>query len=208
MEIRKRWGMVGLVILLLGGWVVAAQPVSTTQPTSQPAVIDDDESRARLLRKLQGEEEGDVMTQLMRRMAEVTQRLDQQFDPGLTTQELQEKIISDLDLAIQQARKNLRRQKNSPQQSDSRTEGQTDQSNDQSTDQPGSSDSATQTGAAPGESLEPGSSGELRERRRQWGNLPERDREELLQGFTDDVQERFREQIRRYYEALSRPPEE
>ena len=52
------------------------------------------------------------------------------------------------------------------------------------------------------------SEGLLQELRRQWGNLPPRAREEILQGATEEMHDAFREQIFKYYEALSKRREE
>ena len=45
--------------------------------------------------------------------------------------------------------------------------------------------------------------GEFRESRRGWGHLPQRDRDELLQGIDEEFIEQYRPQIEQYYRALT-----
>ena len=56
-----------------------------------------------------------------------------------------------------------------------------------------------------GGKVEVGLRGALREARRQWGHLPPRDRDEILQAADEDIHDKYREQIERYYELLADP---
>ena len=44
--------------------------------------------------------------------------------------------------------------------------------------------------------------GDLQETRRSWGLLPQRERDEMIQGSSEGYIERYREWIERYYRAL------
>lgn len=162
----------------------------------------DDESRQRLIRKTQGDEADDVMGQILQRMQEAQQRLVQMLDPGEQTQGLQQKILEDLDLAIKQAQQNLRmKQAPQPSKSDPRDEGQAPDAEDMSAEAAGDP-ARGQAGEDEVEAIKPG---ELRERQRQWGNLPPRDRREMMQRADDESNPKYEEQIERYYEALAEP---
>ena len=56
-----------------------------------------------------------------------------------------------------------------------------------------------QSGAA-ADATAPG--GDLDARRRAWGHLPMRERDEILQGLSDQYLQRYRVWIERYYKAL------
>jgi hypothetical protein len=170
---------------------------------------EDDQSRQRLIRKTRGQTEDDVMDRISLLMQQAGRRLTERFDAGKKTQSLQRQVLEQLDLAIRQAKQNLRRLRSSAQQSaDQRREGQT-------SDGAQAEDDRRRNGAQPGDSESAGPSrddvdavraGVLKEARRQWGHLPPRDREEILQGIHEDVSDKYRERIERYYEALADTP--
>lgn len=191
----------------LAATVVLFAAASFAQTIPKPSDGDsktDDESRRRLIRKTQGADEDDVMIQAMRHMQDAQQRLADLLDPGADTQAIQQKILEDLDVAIKQAQQNLRMKKlPAPSKSDPRKEGETSDTDDGHAQEGGADPAAGQPGEA--DDVEAVKPGELRERQRQWGNLPPRDREELRQGVEDEFNEKYEDLIERYYESLAKP---
>lgn len=197
----KFFGIIGVLTLVVGftplsGWSQDGDSGSK------------DESKERLIRKARGESKDDVMARVILRMDEAGLNLFDRFDAGEKTQRLQRQVLKELDLAIRQAKKNMHKiSSTSKQKADQRKAG--DPAEDSDSEQgraKSASQSADQAGGGPGsDDVEAAKAGALRERRRQWGHLPPRDRDELRQGFSDDILEKYRRQIERYYKALSNP---
>ncbi len=191
-------------LMLVG--ILSGVPLAVVAQEEKPQ--DDDESKRRLIRKTRGESDNDVMVRIIDGMARAGHRLGESFDAGEATQAVQRQIVKDLDLAIRQARQNLRTRRSSAQsQGERRTEGETsDQPPDKgaqgkSGDEPSDSDPSGPGGG----NVEVGLKGALQEARRQWGHLPPRDRDEIMQGANEESHEKYREQIERYYELLADP---
>lgn len=164
---------------------------------------------------LQGKDTGG-MSRVLQFMEVSRQQLAEKFNPGRVTQVVQKQILFDLDAAIEQAKKNQGQggkggeSDNDPQSKRESGKGeqpqQTSGQNQQSGQQEGSPGN-TPTGMAgrsngavpPGQLI-----GDKVEHRREWGGLPARDREEVLQAGSDQPLEKFREMIDRYYSALNR----
>ena len=124
---------------------------------------------------------------------------------------MQQRIIEQLDDAIKAAASRIRQQSRSdrPASGDRRKRLQPRQGR-RSGGKEGESDSAASTEAAGDKDTAadgPQSDRELRESRRGWGNLPEREREEVLQGVDEEFLERYREWIEQYYRALQEAEE-
>ncbi len=168
----------------------------------------DDESKRRLIRKTKGQDDGDVMSRIIDHMDQAGERLADTFDPGDATQQIQKQALRDLDLAIKQARQNMRASRSaSAQNREKRGEGQTsdDAEGDDATGQ-SDSDSGDGSASGLGGSIEVGQDGgTLSERRRHWGHLPPRDREAMMQKGDDEYHEKYRRQIERYYQTLADP---
>lgn len=194
--------LLAAIALLLATHVVGAQDKGQDQDR-------EDESKQRLIRRARGEQDGDIMSEIMRQMQEVGTRLDEFFDVGQETQHKQEDILDRLDEAIEQAKQNMRAQhSNSSGESDDRPEGDAADQDAAGGEQADSGTSEEAGEGAGGDEVEAAQGSTLHERQRQWGNLPRRDREEVLQGQNDDVLEKYRELVNKYYEALAKPPEE
>ncbi len=166
----------------------------------------DDESKKRLIRKTKGESVDDVMARIIDHMDQTGRRLSNVFDVGSITQQIQRQIIKELDLAIKQAKQNMRLARSPAQQrGEKREEGETSDESQTDDDQgrSGSDASDQTTPGRDGDEVEVGTGGGLRESRRQWGHLPPRDRDQILQSFDEDAHEKYRKQIERYYEALA-----
>ncbi len=182
---------------------VAAPPSGWTQENGS-----DDESKRRLIRKTKGQDDGDVMSRIIDHMARAGERLADTFDPGDATQQIQKEALRDLDLAIKQAKQNMRASRSaSAQNREKRGEGQT--SDDaEGDDAEGRSDSGSgdEGSAGLGGDIEVGKDGgTMSERRRHWGHLPPRDRDAMIQGVDDEYLEKYRRQIERYYQTLADP---
>ncbi|RJP41146.1 MAG: hypothetical protein C4547_01845 [Phycisphaerales bacterium] len=172
---------------------------------------EDDDLADRLLRKTTGDADDDVMDRILRLMAEAQRRLDLGFDPGEETQAVQAKILEELDDAIQAAASRQRRRSSEmpPAQSDTRRRQDPSKPQQQPPGRQDGRDATRQVGepdqAAPeGAGVVEGAAldGSLIDRRRGWGHLPQRDRDEILQSFGERMLERYQAWIERYYRAL------
>jgi hypothetical protein len=143
-------------------------------------------------------------------MDEAAHRMEIDFDSGSRTQELQKQISDKLDEAIKIAAAQRRPQKpnNSSASSDRRrapnnAKPATKQGTT-STSATKAKESATDESNAPGGAQGPTDSarGEIRDLRRGWGQLPERQRDEVIQGSGEGYLERYRQWIEQYYRAL------
>lgn len=184
---------------------------SAQQPSKRDdATKKDEQSKLgkRLIRDTATGATEDLMDELIRLMDRSARSLDVAFDAGSETQAVQRSIMERLDDAIRAAAAQRRPSRSRSQSADGdkrrgssdkkpsrksvATEGKGDR---------GSSDSmeGSQTSGAAEAGL-PG--GEVDERRRAWGHLPMRERDEILQGISDQYLERYRVWIERYYKAL------
>jgi len=220
------------VFALAVGLIAVAEPVrgaegeatarSTTQPTSdaagetvrpQPA---DDELIRRMLDRAAGEgDDEEVLQRVMRLMEASRLRLAAQFDPGEQTQRVQRRILDDLDEAIKRSGKRRGRPQQKQQQkksADRRSRGQRQQQQQQQKQNKAASDQRKRAGDEAPVGRGEAENGKVTrtpvERGRQWGNLPARDRDAVLQGIKDDYLPKFKEMIERYYKALGRPESE
>lgn len=197
------------MFLIVGGSMAWGQ-----EPPPKPERDRKDDLGERLIRKAVTDEDEGIMDIMIRLMDESAQRLEIQFDSGEQTQDVQNRILRQLDEAIQQAASMTRQKSRSskPSQGERRSSARPEQ-------QQGKDRSARRNDRAaadnPSESTEKGSpapvrdaeGGELREARRTWGHLPQRERDEVIQGVNEKHLERFRAWIERYYQALQEAKE-
>ncbi len=180
--------------------------VKEPQQAKQP----DDLSR-RLLRKAMQEGAEGVMETILRLMGESATKIEVDFDPGEQTQEIQREILVKLDEAIHAAAMNRRRSKSQPPSgsSDKRRratpQGQSAESKAQE-DQAVADGSARDSREGPPNGDAESPNGEFADpdalRGRAWGNLPARERDELIQGAAEGYLDRYRVWVERYYRAL------
>ncbi len=165
----------------------------------------------RLIRQAVGEEAVGLMGTIMNLMSQAAGSLKGDFDPGEHTQNVQRQIIEKMDEAIAAAQRRRSRSSSQPQQTSDkrRAEQQADQQREdqQSGDATTPSDQAA-AGREPDRAKQSTAAGRLREFRRGWGNLPQRDRDEVLQGIDEDSLEKYRRQIESYFRALAEDREE
>ncbi|MCG3130150.1 MAG: hypothetical protein FLDDKLPJ_00898 [Phycisphaerae bacterium] len=201
-----------------GGAALAAAAVALVfiAPVGGAVQAQEEEDLARkLVRQTTGEGEDDLMTKIMRMMSEGARRLEVMFDAGAETQALQKEIIKELDKAIAAAAQNTKRK---PQSNASRSDRRTaSRARPDGSRQPGAEPRSAEASSEPGQDATPAPGGdgverdrdvELKERRRAWGNLPQRDRDEVIEGMDEAVLPRFREWVERYYRSLQGGPED
>jgi hypothetical protein len=191
------------------------------EQSTAPRRLDDEELADELTRKNTPD---DVMERIIRRMERSGDRLAQEYDAGPVTQELQRRIVDDLDQVLKLANRQTRRstspspsnrqgqtQKRQPQQS-GKEQVQKQQSQKRRTKPKTAQQTKGQKGHKkndpadnPGKNEETTSQqqGPLIERRETWGNLRPRERDEISQGSEEDMMMKYRRQIMRYYAALS-----
>jgi hypothetical protein len=206
--------IIGLPLLAVTLGLAARTDLALGQPrpTTQPAA-DGDPAQDGLIRRLReaGGGSEDISDRIIRLMDTSRERLAVTLDAGDVTQAVQQQIIRELDAAIDIAKQNLRRGSPSAaepqQQGEKRSEGQRQREQAAKADESRSTDKAGQPSsggepadASPGEPSSPPA--------RSWGNLPERDREAVIQGFKEDHLRKYGELIEQYYRALSEVAEE
>lgn len=191
-------------------FVGAGQTHAQQRPTKKTTTKKDKANKLgeRLLRKTATGAEEDVMDALIRLMDRSAHNLDIAFDAGPKTQDVQRQIMERLDEAIKVAAAQRRPTRSKPKNADGdkRKRGKPKKSSQKSAaaeqgKKQGSPDS--KEGSQVGSPIEGQTNGTgLSDRRRAWGHLPERERDEILQGLGDRYLERYRVWIERYYKAL------
>jgi len=193
-----------------------AEPTPLPARPDLPELVSPDAARQLddqdLLNKLTGQgnvgaEEGGgaaaKMNQIMERMGQSQERLATERDTGLTTQEVQSRIMIDIDAMIdllkKQQSQSKSQSKGKPQQGDQRQESQ------QSQGQQAEGSQAAQESQLPsgGISTAGGSGGDMREERASWGELPAKDRDLVANGVKEKFLPEYEDMIKRYYEALA-----
>ncbi|MFQ5590123.1 MAG: hypothetical protein ACE5HE_03070 [Phycisphaerae bacterium] len=171
-----------------------------------------DESRRlgqKLIRSVRGGVEDDVMETILRLMDSAARRLTVDLDGGRQTQAMQREIMEQLDAAIKIAgvRRLTRSRTPQPPRGDKRR-----REDRKSPDSARGADKAEakEDSASSAETVEAGRvrrqgnrrGGSMFESRRTWGQLPPRQRDEVIQGLEEQYLERFRAWIEQYYRAL------
>ncbi len=191
-----------IAILLIAPTIALGQEKPKNADPPKP-----DDLGSRLIRKAATDGEEDLMDAIVRLMNEAARKVEIEFDPGPETQAMQQSIQTKLDEAIKAAASRQRsRQVAPPADPDRRRmppakRDTTATKPPQRTEPQPSSTSSTVTGtqeARPDEA----DPGELRDVRRGWGHLPQREREEIIQGAGEGFLERYRAWVERYYRAL------
>jgi hypothetical protein len=183
---------------------VLAQAPPPTKPKSEP-----DDLSGRLIRKAVTETDEDLMEVILRLMTDSARKMEIDFDPGEPTRTLQKSIQDKIDEAIKAAAAKQRMKRQSPSAQSDRRRMPTvkkDASKRQPPKQGGSrsasSTSSTESDSSGGAAGAASDRTDLRDPRRGWGNLPQRQREEMIQGAGEQYLERYRAWVERYYRAL------
>ena len=168
-----------------------------------------------LQRRLNEQEVADNFSLAVEKMAVSADMLDVRFDAGLGTQRVQEEIIKRLEDLIDQAKKNQSSRRSSSSSSSSSSSQQQRQQNQQQN--PGQQrqnqqrDEGDQRRDNPSESREgdppPLQEGDinttLEESRAEWGNLPPRVRDQLMQGRREKFSSLYERLTQEYYKRLA-----
>ena len=175
-----------------------------TEVSPEQTIIDTIE--AELDEVLDPQKAGEKFTQAVDLMDQVATRIQTHSDLSLTTQRLQEDILGMLDQVIESASQNESSSSSSSSQSSSSNDDQPDQSQ-QSEQAPkegqvkGDGESANapmpagSTDAQPGKETAPDGV--------RWGSLPERIRDALSQGMSDQYSDLYRSLTEQYYKSLA-----
>lgn len=186
--------------------------LGTAAPQEQQPPIEEknpDDLAAKLIRDTVAQSSTeDPMAEMMREMSEIAERLQVDFDPGEQTQAQQRQVSSRLDEAIKSAaaRRRAQSQPDPKQSADKRTMPSMKKPEARPTEKKqageGQAKSAAEKSAEEASAATQDAKTDLPNTRRAWGNLPQRDREEVLQGAEEESLERFRPWIEQYFRAL------
>lgn len=195
------------------GFAICAKPLFAQElqevKVEVPQQDDDPKLGEKLIRKAVKGEDEDVMDRIAELMAKAAERLEVQLDASKETQTVQQDVLKELDKAIKVAAAQ-RRPKPQPQQSSSsdRREASKQQSKDKpkSKDQQGAAaDASSNNESKQAEQAKAAgdlTGGSLKESRRTWGALPDRERDEIIQGLGEGYVEKYKAWIEKYYRAL------
>jgi hypothetical protein len=188
-------------------------PAPATQPADHAAAASPDATSddgvpldPDVLRKLTGAEPADVFEKAVAEMAEASDRLAKQRDAGLQTQRIQEGVLAKLDQVIEAVQKQQQQSSSSSQQQQQQQQNGSQQNaaqqQQQSSGQAQQAGRSNQGGNAPmgdNDATNP----DIEERRMEWGNLPPRLRDELLQGMQEKSSAIYRDLTDLYYRYLA-----
>ena len=185
-------------------------------PDEDEAGADDAAARERedeLQRELDNAQIGEAFALAVSKMSMSADLLDESFDTGLGTQRVQEDILAKLDQIIEAAKKQQNQGSSSSSSSSSSNpqDGQQDRDPGQQQRQQNQDNQAQQRQQQPGEPSEgdppPREDGDinmiLEETRTEWGALPERVRNMLLQGRQEQFSSLYERLTREYYKRLA-----
>lgn len=172
--------------------------------TSSDGDADDAKKLSEKLRQKNAEKPtDDVMASIITDMGVAADRLSKDFDAGDETLAVQARIVEQLDRAIKASiRQGTPSDGSSKPRSDKRTKPQ-DGTRSRGTSQQQKGESSRRQGqTAIVDQPDADDPEAFRDRLRKWGNLPERDRDEVIQGVREESIPRFRKWVDRYYRAL------
>lgn len=189
--------------------VLCATPAMAALGTPEDKAKSDERKLSRRLIRGTTPHDEDIMARIVALMDQTARRLEVHFDTGEETQALQREVLKQLDDAIKLAASQTR--KSSAQQSSSESDRRrrqdqnkkrnSDKSKNEKGGSKGQSAETTQAGRKPSAGS-PGEGDDLAKSRRGWGNLPQRERDEVIQGAGEKYLERYRKWIEQYYRAL------
>lgn len=178
----------------------AAASAAADPPASQPA----DPFARRLLKG--DSTQADPLNRMIDAMDQARAGLADRRDTGRDTQLAQKQALTALDELIESAqRSDGSNAASKSSKTQKRRAGQTSpqQKRPGSPGKPDSKSAATQPAPRPPKGDRAGVSSNIGEAPRRWGNLPPRDRAELLNGLDEQMPAKYREHIERYYRSLA-----
>lgn len=180
-----------------------AKPAESPEPTSDtPAPTAADQPKVELPK----EKAGDLFVAAIADMKQAATMLGEQNDPGIETQRTQERAINRLNQLLDQLRQQQQQQsKSQSQQQDTGSEQNQSQQQQQQQQQANSQSNQSRDTADRMMGTEDGQRNEteLAEKLAEWGNLPDRIRDQLLQGDDDTYSRLYQKLTERYYQRLA-----
>ncbi|QNN23428.1 hypothetical protein HED60_14465 [Planctomycetales bacterium ZRK34] len=182
--------------------------IPTTPKTDKPAPDDGDAKPKPQMPEPDvktAEVGGDDFQKAIFDMKEAASRLTETSDPGLDTQRAQQRAIARLDQLISELAK---QQSQSQSKSKAKKQDTGQQQNQSAQQQQGEANAnaqqAMQDSQATSGTPQTGNLAEepLAEKLAEWGNLPPRLRDQLLQGLEDNFSQLYRQMTERYYQRL------
>ena len=174
--------------------------------------IAEQEAAEELRRRLAAESLGDAFQQAIRLMTLVVARFDDALDTGIETQRAQDDVIARLESLIEEARRQQSQQSSSSSSSSSQQQQQQQQQPESQSSSSSSAQSQADAQANEGDgdeegTLPPGQQADfgsaMEETRAEWGALPERIRNMLLQGRRERFSSLYEQLTREYYRRLA-----
>lgn len=165
------------------------------------------QSERELQRRLDEKEITNAFLAAINRMASSAARLDELFDSGLATQRIQEDILVKLDQLIDKAQSMQSQSSSSSSSSSSRQQssmkpGQKSENSQSNGERKDGQAQNSQAGGPPARQ-EGDINTLLQQGAIEWGNLPQRLREELQQGRGDEYSSMYRKLTDEYYKRLA-----
>jgi hypothetical protein len=172
--------------------------------------VDNQELEKNLLNDVPDEQKNDKEATLIGdRMARSRQRLALNDDPGKITQIIQQRIITDMDYLIDQARKQQAETRNSKSKSQQQQMAQAKPS-EAACNNPGQQPKPNTAAKPAQQSRQPGAaqvnsdlSKEIRESAAEWGSVTPRMRDAVIEGSGENVVEEYRKFVEDYYRSVA-----
>jgi len=212
-EMRKVLG--DLIEKSSGGEMSLGPEPDPREQLPEEAGIDQIENQELEKDLLAGDADADAeqkqVTRVADRMARARQRLVTNLDPGQTTQLIQKRILDDMDILIEQARKQQAQARNSENQEPGEAQakqqprpGEQQQPNNQGQQQQQASDAAQQSvTSAGGLGKDNNNIADIKQTLKEWGALSPRQREAVIEGSSDTVIEAYKKLVDDYYKSLA-----
>ncbi len=173
--------------------------------SDQPDQVIEDPNDAALDQMLDPQQAGEAFAQAVTLMDQVARRIAENHDLSITTQRLQEDILSMLDQVIESAQNSDSQGGGGSSSSSKSSSSNQNQPNQQQAQQPGTgSQPSSQSGESmPGGTSQANPGDEIAPDGVSWGALPQRIREALSQGISDQYSELYRSITEQYYKSLA-----
>lgn len=192
---------------------VPATPSGAGSDAASSTEAAEAEQRRRLEKSLAEASMEDLVTRAIGAMKGAAERLSDQKDAGLGTQRLQEDALRSIDRLLEEAQRQQQQQRSQSRSSSRQQRSSSDDPSESSQPsgqrQQGRQQGGTSTSGESGESEPPppedgsASDSDLSESRIEWGRLPDRIREMVLQGRRDRVSSVYERLTREYYRRLA-----
>ena len=164
-----------------------------------------------LIKKLTGEDKPNDGSP-EKKFAEIIERMGtsgtmlKKADPGEVTQEVQRRIVTDLDVLIELAKKSQSSSSQQPQKPKPGQEKQESKGEKTKGSGMGGSNAATDSQMNSGEASASPNSKDIHEVNQDetWKNLPARDRDKIINGMKEEVLPGYQRMIEKYYEELAK----